>query len=145
MMENINKSFEEMITFCEENQSEIEAYSSQYLTMKHPDMSYEELGKLESQIAEELDCKWIFEKISVGNIEEMNGEEDAILYQYKRFDHIDYKGVNTCRSIEIYYIEKEISQQEFENMYFFADPYFLRAVKKINNHLYVCVTGYMCL
>ncbi len=142
MVKNRNKAFEEMIAFCEENQNEIEAYSSRYLEMKQADMSWKELGELEEQIAEELDCKWMFEEISVIYPEGIDTVEGIVPYHYKNFAHDDYEGGSTYNSIEIYYVE-EISQQKFEELIFFEGSDYLDDVKKINNHLYVCVTGYM--
>lgn len=147
MESEASKAFEEMVIFCEKNQNEIEAYSSRYLTMKNPDMSYEELGKLEKQIEEELDCKWMFEEISVRYSGQISGKDGVILYNYKKFEHIDYEYEVICsRTIEIFYVEEEVLQQEFEEMYFnAAGPYILCELKKINAHLYVCITGYACV
>lgn len=143
-MANANKAFEEMIEFCEENQNVIEAYSSQYLAMRRPDMSEEELTKLEKQVMKELDCEWMFEKISViDNPDERM--EGMLLFQYKAFYCMREDGINKSRDIEIFYMEKKISQQKFEEMVFFSTPHILVDIKKINAHLYVCMRGYMCL
>ena len=141
---NANKAFEEMIAFCEENQNEIEAYSSQYLAMRRPDMSDEELMKLEKQIMEELDCEWMFEKISVSHNPDER-IEGIVLFDYKEYFCIGEDGIDDPRAIEIFYLEKRISQQKFEEMGFFSTPNTLVDIKKINAHLYVCMRGYMCL
>ena len=145
MVENVNKAFEEMVAFCEENQKEIEAYSIRHLALAQPDMSYEERMKMEKQIMEELDCKWMFENISVSYNMDLDGTEGIALYEYKRFNYVDLDGVENPSTIEIFYFEKGISQQDFEEMHFFEDPYILKDIKKINAHLYVCVRGRMCL
>ncbi len=145
MVKNRNKAFEEMVAFCEENQDEIEAYSSRYLEMKQPDMSGKELGELEDQIAEELECKWMFEEISVIYPDGIDMVEGIVPYHYKDFEYLYYEGSSIYESIEIYYAEEEISQQEFEELILFETPNYLGYVEKINDHLYVCETGYMCL
>ncbi len=154
MVKNRNKAFEEMVAFCEENQDEIEAYSSRYLEMKQPDMSGKELGELEDQIAEELECKWMFEEISVIYPNGIDMVEGIVPYHYKDFEYLYYEGSSIYESlemyyiyesIEIYYVEEEISQQEFEELILFETPNYLSYVEKINDHLYVCETGYMGL
>lgn len=144
-VENVNKAFEEMVTFCEKNQKEIETYSNRYILSKHSDMSSKEIFELEEQIMEDMDCAWLFETISLVSSEELEKEPEIVLYSYKDFDYIDINGMNTPCTIEIFYIGEETSLQEFENMYFFDTPYILCDIKKISNHLYVCVRGYMCI
>ena len=147
-LENVNKAFEEMVVFCEENQKEIEAYSIRHLDMVQPDMSNEEFMKMEKQIIEELDCKWMFEKISVCYSRDLEEIEEIVKYTDKNFfSYIDSDGVQDYHEIEIFYFEKEISQQDFEEgLPSFVDgPCILEDIKKINAHLYVCVTGYECV
>lgn len=146
MKSEASKAFEEMVIFCEENQDELEAYSSRYLAMKNPDMSHEERKKLEKQIEEELDCKWIFEEISVSYPKRVKDMDDVIVYKYKKFEYFDYE-YQVIRSsiIEIFYVEEEMEQQEFEEMYseevYVYSPYDgLDESKKINEHLYVCMS-----
>lgn len=144
----VNKAFEEMIVFCEEHQKELGVYSSRYIATKHPDMSNEELMKMEKQIIEELDCKWMFEKILVCYSRDLGETEGIVKYTDKIFfSYVDSDGVTDYREIEISYFEKEISQQDFEEeLPSFGDgPYILGDIKKINAHLYVCVTGYECV
>ena len=134
----VNKVFEEMIAFCEENQKELEVYSSRYISTKHLDMSYKELQRLERKVADDLDCKWMFEYISVRYTGEWEKEEGVILYRYKMEEYLDYEyGI-----VEVLYINKEMSEQEVKEIHFFEDPAILRNIKKINSHLYVCVRGH---
>ena len=70
-----------------------------------------------------------------------------IKYTDNFFSYVDSDGVTDYREIEIFYFEKEISQQDFEEeLPSFGDgPCILEDIKKINAHLYVCVTGYECV
>ena len=149
-MAKTNKAFNEMSAFCEENQKEIELFSKSYLTMKHSDMSRRELRDLQQQIADNLDCLWLLEKISYIYTDTINeGQDEAVVYNYKSFskyfygDEIKefgyrghYEDLVFTENIRIVYMESKGEWEEFEV------DYRIDRVKKINEHISLYVTSY---
>lgn len=141
-----NKAFDEMSAFCEENQKEIELFSKSYLTMKQSDMSPKELRDLQKQIADDLGCLWLLEKISYIYTDTINGEEDEIVvYDYKSFSkyfygdeikEFGYRGhyvdLVFTDEISIVYMGKK---EDWER-----ETYGIDRVKRISEHISVYVT-----
>lgn len=149
-MAKINKAFDEMSDFCEQNQKEIELFSKSYLTMKHSDMSSKELRDLQKQIADNLDCLWLLEKIPYIYTDTINeGQGEAVVYKYKSFSkyfygdeikEIGYRGHYEdfvfTETVRIVYMESKGEWEEFEV------NYEIERIKKINEHISLYVTSY---
>ncbi len=142
MEEDSKKDFDEIVVFCEESQREIEAYSKRYISMKHQDMTYEELEKLEKQIMVDMKCTGLFEKISICYSGDWEKRRGIIIYDDGKIFGYENKYGNDFRIVEILYTDEEISEQENIESYFFKSPIVVYDLKKINAHLYVCIIGY---
>ena len=125
-----NKDFDEMVDFCENSQKEIELFSKIYISSDKPEISSQKHKDLVKQIAEELDCNFLINTISIDN-ENYNKEnyKNVVTYYYK------------SNRIYIAYIDKEEECEISYNNFWYSDCYIDR-VKKINNHLYVYILSY---
>lgn len=118
--DKVNKKYEELIKFCEENQEEIVAISEEFISIMEVDMSYKEYIELENRIT---NPNWI--KIS----------------QTLRFDEVRpwlvqyyYDSWDTYICTVFYMVEDEEVIDEFLSCRYQKYLY-----KKINDHLYVCL------
>ncbi|MBD5135899.1 MAG: hypothetical protein HDT39_08055 [Lachnospiraceae bacterium] len=120
--EEIDKEYEELIKFCEENQEEIGAISEEFLSIMEADMPYEEYIELENRIT---NSDWARISETLG----FSYNADKLwLVEYSHGSKYEYYW-------RVFYMVED--EEEIER--FLSCRYLKYRYQKINDHLYVCL------
>ena len=125
--DELNKKYEELIRFCNENQEEIEHISEEFSSIMEADMPYEEYIELKNKIT---NPDW--KRIS----QTLNFKYDADRPWFVEYycDELSWKISKYI--FKVFYIveEKAVTDAYMNNIYYGHDRF-----QKINDNLYVCI------